>query len=364
MDAWRFALQRHVARSCRHARGRDCMASSWRFKSELGIEFVRITATRLFAQAIGFGHQHRDLFWLAMLLEGQAEVRHGTTHFASGDRWRLGLRHRQGRGRRWTAWRATTALLIVKVPRQRAQPSAAHAAARDARHAGGGKRERPAILAGMLRSVADTLDRGDARIRLRPVELGLPEFLLASLLDNASHRARWGERRGCAPRSWSAFFRRSRCGSSDPELSLQQIAQRARHLAALSAEAVRKRSTTASATSSNCGGWSAAGLICAARFTRRSRFPTFFSSGVSTIQRVVQPRLPRAVRRVARASIARAAQGAVRASRSSSAARQPAPVDAKREAKRRPMATSSRPRRRRSATPPAAPGDPPPSSCR
>ena len=74
----------------------------------------------------------------------------------------------------------------------------------------------------MLRAVASAI--GDVTTdQMRPVELGLPEFLIAALLDNAPPRSLGGAA-GMRAALLERIFQTIEMRLSDPELNLQQIA--------------------------------------------------------------------------------------------------------------------------------------------
>jgi AraC-like DNA-binding protein len=78
------------------------------------------------------------------------------------------------------------------------------------------------VLGGMLRSLADTIGE-ITQDQARPLELALPEFLLASLLDNAPPKAMGGAA-GLRAALLERIFQTIEMRLSDPNLNYQQVA--------------------------------------------------------------------------------------------------------------------------------------------
>ncbi|MET0269946.1 MAG: acetamidase/formamidase family protein [Sphingomonas sp.] len=214
-DAWRFALQRQSL-TLAEMTDEGLYGELVAFRSELGIDFIRLTAT---AQAIEIDFRDQpDIFWLALLLDGQAQASHGTTMLALHDGDMI---YGQGRIAARVELADDHRLLVLRVPAKvighRLRAPLPDTLGSLAAEGGAGR-----LLAGMLRSVADTLADATAD-RLRPVELGLPEFLLASLLDNAPPRALGGAA-GMRAALLERIFQTIEMRLADPDLSLQQVA--------------------------------------------------------------------------------------------------------------------------------------------
>ena len=214
-EAWRFALQRQSIELVEMA-DEGLYGELVAVRSELGIDFIRLTATRE-ALSINLAH-HTDVLWLTMILDGQAEVRHPSATFdvQDGD-----IVHSVGKAATLHAFAGDHRCLVVKLPREvlthRLRGALPGDVGKLAGEAGASR-----VFAGMLRSVADTLDAATTD-RLRPVELGLPEFLLAGLLDNAPPRALGGAA-GMRAALLERIFQTIEMRLADSDLTLQQVA--------------------------------------------------------------------------------------------------------------------------------------------
>lgn len=213
-DAWRFSLRRVSLELVEVAE--DVYGELVSFTSGQGIHFCRITGTaqRL---AIDFA-QEAPCFWIVLLLEGKLTARQGavTMDLAEGD-----MVYGGGNSRTEIDLPADHRLLLVKVP-----------------HALPALRSRSALpsqisnliadeaigrmLSALLRSVADTIvDVSDDQIR--PVELALPEFIAATLLDKAPVKELGGAA-GARAAILERVFQSIEMRLSDPNLSIHQIA--------------------------------------------------------------------------------------------------------------------------------------------
>lgn len=215
-DAWRFALQRQAIDLVEMAE-EGLYGELVAFRSELGIEFVRLTATRQSLRFVSRGGQTEAL-WLALLLDGRLEIEDGAATVAAEDGDILyGLASRPALLR----FAGDSRCLIVRIPREvlnlRLRTPLPE---RLGRLGGDGAAAR--VLFGTLRSVAEVLPDATAD-QMRPVELGLPEFLLASLLDNAPPRSLGGAA-GMRAVLLERIFQTIEMRLSDPELNLQQVA--------------------------------------------------------------------------------------------------------------------------------------------
>lgn len=214
-DAWRFALQR-LSLELGEMPEDGLYGELVAFKSELGIEFIRITAT---AQAVKLNFTAQpDFFWLAMLLDGHAEVSGGKATLSAEDG---DIVYGRGEIAALHAFAGDNRSLIVKIPRSvltlRLRTPLPEEIGKLAADQGASR-----VLGGMLRSVADTLVDATPD-QMRPIELSLPEFLLTGLLDNAPPRALGGAA-GMRAALLERIFQTIEMRLSDPELSHQQVA--------------------------------------------------------------------------------------------------------------------------------------------
>ncbi|HEY0271168.1 MAG TPA: acetamidase/formamidase family protein [Sphingomonas sp.] len=213
-DAWRFALQR-VSMDLLAGDG-EVYGELLSFTSGQRIQFARAagTAQRL---AIDFS-QEGACFWMVMLLEGRLAAIAGATRLAlaEGD-----MAYGSGAVRAELDLESDYRLLVVKVPLslpalKSRLPMPEDIGSVDGESAMG------RMLSGLLRSVADTiLDVSDDQ--MRPVELALPEFISAILLDKAPARALGGAAGGRAA-ILERVFQSIEMRLSDPDLSIHQIA--------------------------------------------------------------------------------------------------------------------------------------------
>ena len=213
-DAWRFALQR-VSMDLLGA-DEEVYGELLTFISGQRIQFARAagTAQRL---AIDFG-QEGPCFWMAMLLEGRLAASGGATRvaLAEGD-----MAYGSGGMRAELEVESDYRLLVVKVPlslpalkSRLPMPETISTVA--------GESAMGRMLSGLLRSVADTIvDVSDDQ--MRPVELALPEFISAILLDKAPAKALGGAAGGRAA-ILERVFQSIEMRLSDPDLSIHQIA--------------------------------------------------------------------------------------------------------------------------------------------
>jgi acetamidase/formamidase/AraC-like DNA-binding protein len=213
-EAWRFALQR-VSLDLTGAED-DIYGELISFTSGQRIQFVRLagTAQRI---AIDFS-QEAPCFWLVLLLEGQLAASNGaaTLEVAEGD-----MVYGGGGIRTELTLASDYRLLIVKVPHslpalKSRSPLPTEISNLIADTTTG------RMLSSLLRSVADTIvEVSDDQIR--PVELALPEFIAATLLDRAPAKALGGAAGGRAA-ILERVFQSIEMRLSDPNLSTHQIA--------------------------------------------------------------------------------------------------------------------------------------------
>ena len=213
-EAWRFALQRLAVRlSDMPLEG--LYGELVTFRSELGIDFARLTATAQ-TLTVDFTGQ-ADAFWLTMVLNGTAQVSDGKIELTAQDgdivygRGELAARH---------VFPGNNQLLLIKIPRtilnlrlRSPLPD------RIGKLTGAGAGH---VLSGMLRSVAEGIPEA-TKDQMRPVELGLPEFLLTALLDKAPSHALGGAA-GMRAALLERISQTIEMRLSDPDLHLQQVA--------------------------------------------------------------------------------------------------------------------------------------------
>jgi hypothetical protein len=270
-DAWRFALRRVSLEV--QATSEDLYGELVSFTSGQGIQFVRVTGN---GQSLAIDMaQEAPSFWLVLLLEGRLSARQGTTtiDLAEGD-----ILYGGGASRTQVDLAGEHRFLLVKVP-----------------HALPALRSRSALpsqisnliadeaigrmLSALLRSVADTIvDVSDDQIR--PVELALPEFIAATLLDKAPVKE-LGARRARARRSSNACSSRSRCACLIPTCRSTRSPPNTASRRATCKNCSRARAR-ASASSSSSAASNAAASIWAARSMPSARFPKSSINGAST----------------------------------------------------------------------------------
>ena len=214
-DAWRFALKR-VSLTLEAADEANIYGELVQFRGDIGIGFIRIVAT---AQEYGIDFREEPgSFWLAALLDGAGVARSGTDTIPLNESDMI-----CARGEAPVSLQFTTdhRILLLQIP----------AAALDQRlktplpdkprrmTAGSGPAR---VLSGMLRALADMGDDVTDE-ELRPIELALPEFLLASLLSDAPSRALGGAA-GMRAALLERIFQTIEMRLSDPNLNYQQVA--------------------------------------------------------------------------------------------------------------------------------------------
>jgi AraC-like DNA-binding protein len=213
-DAWRFALKRFSLVLGAADEG-NLYGELIHFRSAAGIDFVRVTAT---AQSLEVDFRDQpDCFWMAVLLGGsaRAEDAGGAQELGDGD----AVCARGTKGAAASDGRAPPAADVHA--RQPAEPAFEDTLPEDLRRisADSGVAR---VLGGMLRSLADTIGE-ITQDQARPLELALPEFLLASLLDNAPPKAMGGAA-GLRAALLERIFQTIEMRLSDPNLNYQQVA--------------------------------------------------------------------------------------------------------------------------------------------
>ncbi|RKF23138.1 helix-turn-helix domain-containing protein [Altericroceibacterium spongiae] len=215
LKAWRFALQR-LSITVQAAAEDSLYGDLVQIRSSQGISFTRLTATAQ-EYVVDFSDAPGSM-WLAILLDGSVDVLHEGDECKLEDadmvcarsdavvRYKLPGEHR---------------LLIVHIPKaaidQRLKTPMPEKPRHIAAESGTSR-----VLSGMLRSLAEILADATAD-QLGPVELALPEFLVASLLDNAPPRAMGGAA-GVRAALLERIFQTIEMRLSDPNLNYQQVA--------------------------------------------------------------------------------------------------------------------------------------------
>ncbi|OJW73649.1 MAG: AraC family transcriptional regulator [Sphingomonadales bacterium 63-6] len=214
-DAWRFALKR-ASLALEAADEANLYGELIQFSSDVGIQFVRLVGT---AQEYTLDYREEPgSLWLAVLLDGICLARSGTETITFNDGDMI-----CGRGETPVSLQFTSdhRMLLLKIPAksldQRLKAPLPEQPRRLSSDGGPGR-----VLSSMLRSVADmTSDVPDDG--LRPVELALPEFLLAALLSDAPPRALGGAA-GMRAALLERIFQTIEMRLSDPNLNYQQVA--------------------------------------------------------------------------------------------------------------------------------------------
>ncbi len=213
-DAWKFAL-RSVSLDLLAA-GDDHYGELFSFTSGQKLQFARITGT---PQTIALDFRHeKPGFWLVLLMKGELAAQCGASRLqvSEGDmlcgscalptQLELVGDHR---------------ILVVQVPQslptlKTRVPLPTDIAILTSDTAMG------RMMAGLLGSLADTIaDVEDDQIR--PVELALPEFIAAILLDKAPVKSLGGAA-GARAQLLERVFQTVEMRLSDPDLNLHQVA--------------------------------------------------------------------------------------------------------------------------------------------
>lgn len=212
-DEWRFALQRALFELV--AAGEDAYGELVSLATAQQIQFCRIVGM---AQTLAVdGAQASPFFWLAILLEGRMVVSCGETVVEAGE----GDIVYGGAQRTVFDMAGDHRLLFVRVPQ--AHPLLkARTPMPEAIGMIGADMTSARMIAGMLRSVADTM-LDITEDQLRPVEVALPEFITATLRDQAPAKSLGGAAGGRAA-LLERVFQSIEMRLSDPDLSIHQIA--------------------------------------------------------------------------------------------------------------------------------------------
>ncbi|AKH41125.1 acetamidase/formamidase/AraC-like DNA-binding protein [Altererythrobacter atlanticus] len=214
-DSWRFALKR-VSITLEAAEEANLYGELIQFRSDAGMGFVRIVGT-----AQEYGVDFRDApgsLWLVVLLDGSGVARSGSETISLNDGDMV-----CGRGETPLSLELTTdhRILLLNIPAASLDQRLKAPLPEKPRHLaveGGPAR----VLSGMLRSIGE-MGSEVTQEDLRPVELALPEFLLASLLSDAPSRALGGAA-GMRAALLERIFQTIEMRLSDPNLNYQQVA--------------------------------------------------------------------------------------------------------------------------------------------
>ncbi|WP_448661956.1 acetamidase/formamidase family protein [Sphingomonas sp. CJ20] len=213
-EAWRFALQRVSLQL--DAADEGLYGEIIHFRGSLGIDFFRLTGTAQ-AWTIDFSDQQGS-FWLSLLLDGTAHLASGPEQLllSDGD---IVCGRGESVGRH--VFSSDNRTLIVRVPQSlltsRLKAPLPEVPRRIGTDAGAAR-----VFSGMLRALADGIGEITTD-QARPVEMALPEFLLASLLDNAPPKALGGAA-GMRAALLERIFQTIEIRLGDPDLNYQQVA--------------------------------------------------------------------------------------------------------------------------------------------
>lgn len=213
-DEWSFALKR---RSIEVVEADDELYGELvTYKSGQGILFARIVATK--QKFIVDLDQDSSSFWMALILDGQASIDDGKTKKKAGAG---SIVFGGGEAVTRFEFEGDHRLLLVRTPND--LPSLRNRARLPSEYglldASVGIAR---MLAGMLGSVSDGINELDDD-QLRPIELALPEFITAALLDHASEKDRGGAT-GARASILDRVFQTIEMRLSDPDLNLQAVA--------------------------------------------------------------------------------------------------------------------------------------------
>lgn len=214
-DAWRFALKR-VSVTLEVADETSLYGELIQFRSASGVSFARMTGTAQ-EYAVDFRDQ-AGCFWIAAVLDGVAAARTGAETVPLNDGDMICARAESAVSLRFPS---DHRLLLIQIPAsaldQRLKTTLPDAPRRLAADGGPAR-----MLSGMMRSLAGMdMEVGDEE--LRPIELALPEFLLAALLNDAPPRALGGAA-GMRAALLERIFQTIEMRLSDPNLNYQQVA--------------------------------------------------------------------------------------------------------------------------------------------
>ena len=214
-DAWRFALKR-ASLALEAADAANLYGELVQFSSDVGISFLRLVGTAQ-EYTVDFREEPGSL-WLAVLLEGICVARSASETIPINEGDMICARGEAPVSLQFTS---DHRMLLLRIPAnsldQRLKAPMPDKARRLAADAGPTR-----VLSSMLRSLADmTGDVPDGG--LRPVELALPEFLLASLLSDATPRALGGAA-GMRAAMLERIFQTIEMRLSDPNLNYQMVA--------------------------------------------------------------------------------------------------------------------------------------------
>ncbi|MCW2337406.1 acetamidase/formamidase/AraC-like DNA-binding protein [Sphingobium sp. B2D3A] len=215
LSAWSFALKR-LSITLEAADEATLYGELIQFTSSNGIVFVRLLAT-----AQEYTVDFRDepgCFWLAVTLDAPSIARNATTSFTLDDGHMVCARSEMPMSLQFTG---DHRVLLLKIPPRALDQRLKALLPEKPRHLSADSG--PArLLSTVLRSLAD-MGNDVTDEELRPVELALPEFLLASLLNDAPARALGGAA-GMRAALLERIFQTIEMRLSDPNLNYQQVA--------------------------------------------------------------------------------------------------------------------------------------------
>ena len=215
LDAWGFALRRKSIQI--ETLNADALYGELSaYQSQQKVDFVCVSST---AQTLRINlSDQSDQVWLAAILEGEAALHYAGAQSVVAEG---GLIFGDGEAQALLDFRRDHRFLLVRIPKAflslRVRTPLPGGVSQLASDVGTGR-----ILAGMLRSVADSILDLNAN-RVRPVELALPEFLLTALLEDAPAKSLGGAA-GARAMLLERVFQSIEMHLSDPNFNLQQVA--------------------------------------------------------------------------------------------------------------------------------------------
>jgi acetamidase/formamidase/AraC-like DNA-binding protein len=215
LSAWRFALKR-ASVTLEAADEANLYGELIQFTSGNGIVFLRLVGSPQ-AYTVDFRDEPGS-FWLAVALDSASSALNTTNSFHLEDGHMICARSEAPMSLQFPH---NHRVLLLKVPPRALDQRLKALLPEKPRHLSADSG--PArLLSSMLRSLAD-MGAGVTDEELRPVELALPEFLLASLLNDAPSRALGGAA-GMRAALLERIFQTIEMRLSDPNLNYQQVA--------------------------------------------------------------------------------------------------------------------------------------------
>lgn len=214
-DAWRFALKR-VSISLQAIAEEQLYGELIRVRGAIGMNFIRLTGTA--QQWLVDMRENPDFFWMIIMLGGSAEIsgEEDVIRITEGD-----MICAPGKEPVLLSFPGEHHILWVQIP-DHVLDQRFKTPLPDRLSVISGENGFAHVLVAMLRGVADIMQEGTGE-NMRPVEMAMPEFLLASLLQNAPARALGGAA-GIRAALLERIFQTIEMKLADPGLSYQKIA--------------------------------------------------------------------------------------------------------------------------------------------